>query len=323
MDSDRGPVLVTGAHRSGTTVLGDVVARSPGSWTVWEPFNQHWGLSAVSRAYPYLDATSSDLAPVAALERYLATGRGCWSAKPRWGPVGTRVRAARRSRTRQRLWRQNNKRTPVVKDPFALLALGSMQPRITRRPVIVSVRHPGAWVMSLSRMSWPAGQELNALIAQRDLYDRFLADLLPVRDWTTADDITAGALAWRCLYGMLLEQVRAGAVALVVPLESFSHDPVTVMRLMFGTLGLSQPEDLESLAAEYTKSDTVVPDDRTKHVLQRDSKALSGAWRGRLTKAETSTIRSITEPVYAELYPDWESATAEPQLLGRRLGGEA
>ena len=51
-------VFVTGAHRSGTTVLGEILSRSPETWPVWEPFNQHWGLASVETVYPYFDRGS-------------------------------------------------------------------------------------------------------------------------------------------------------------------------------------------------------------------------------------------------------------------------
>lgn len=313
----REPVVVTGAHRSGTTLLGDILGNAENTWNVWEPFNRHWGLAPVSIAYPYLTAADTEDARLLALKSYLTSGRGRWSVKE--GPAGPsrpRAHAAIKTLKRRSLWLRNRSAVPVVKDPFVLLSLNALQPGLTSRTVVVSVRHPCSWISSLRRMSWPAGPELNDLISQRALYEEHLADRLPARDWRTADDLTAGAVAWTCLYGMVLEQVRMGAKILMVPLEGFAQDPVSVMRVMFDSVGLAPPSTIEDLAVRYTESDrTVTPDSSTKHLLQRDSKGLSDAWKSKLAATEIARVREITEPVFGALYSDWDAPDGAPRLL--------
>ena len=312
------PVVVTGAHRSGTTLLGDILTHAEGTWNVWEPLNRHWGLRAATTAYPYLPASEQDGELMAALRTYLATGRGRWSAKVGpGGPSHPKLHAATKTLKRRGLWLRNRSATPVVKDPFLLLGLNALQPALTHRTIVVSIRHPCSWVLSLRRMSWPAGPELNALIKQRNLYETFLSDLLPQRDWTQADDLEAGATAWACLYHMVNMQVSLGARALVVPLESFAQEPVDVMNQMFEVVGLDAPSNIADLAVRYTRSaDTVTPDAAEKHLLQRNSRGLSDAWKAKLTAAEINRVREITKPVFDSFYSDWETAEAVPQLLG-------
>ncbi|MCZ3388519.1 MAG: hypothetical protein LH645_05230 [Actinomycetia bacterium] len=313
----REPVVVTGAHRSGTTLLGDILCHADGTWNVWEPFNRHWGLEPVRVAYPYLTADDAEDERLLALKTYLTSGRGRWSVKE--GPAGPshpRTHAAVKTLKRRALWLRNRSAVPVVKDPFVLLSLNALQAGLTSRTVVVSVRHPCSWILSLRRMSWPAGPELNDLISQSALYEEHLADRLPARDWTKADDLTAGAVAWMCLYGMVLDQVRMGAKVLMVPLEGFAQDPVSVMWVIFDAVGLASPSDIEDLAVRYTQSDrTVTPDSSTKHLLQRDSKGLSEAWKSKLAAAEIARVRELTEPVFGALYSDWDAPDGAPRLL--------
>jgi hypothetical protein len=308
-------VVVTGAHRSGTSLLGDIVSQAPGTWTVWEPFNRHWGLRDVRVAYPYLPRSEHPVAPVTSLQRYLRTGRARWSVKQApGGPSLPALRAAVKSSRRWVTWLGNAGKVPVVKDPFVLLAMAALQPTITSRPVVVSVRHPCSWILSLRRMSWPAGPELNHLIAQPALYEEHLARLLPRRDWTRADDLEAGATAWMCLYHMVNVQASAGARVSVVPLEAFGRDPVGTMGLVFRTLDIDAPPDLDALAATYAgEGNAVTPAGGTKHLLQRNSRALNEAWKGKLSAAEVARVRRITEPVYATVYATWETAEATPR----------
>ena len=217
---------------------------------------------------------------------------------------------------RRREWAKGRTKVPVVKDPFALLSIGAVHPRLTRRPVVVAVRHPCSWILSLRRMRWPAGPELNALIRQRELYETHLSDLLPERDWTTASELEAGARAWACLYRMVIVQARKTAVA-VVPLEAFGADPERVISFLFDAVSLEAPARPQDIADEYARaSDVVVPGGREKHHLRRDARALSIAWRDRLEAHEIGSIRRITEPVFDMLYEDWDSAVARVGLLG-------
>lgn len=307
-------VVITGAHRSGTTLLGDIVAQADGTWTVWEPFNRHWGLRDVRIAYPYLRRTDPLAAPISTLNRYLESGRGRWSAKrDAGGPKVPQLHAAVKTFKRRAAWHRNSARTPVIKDPFLLLALDAIQPAITLRPIVVSVRHPCAWLLSLRRMSWPAGPELNDLIAQHELYEEHLSHLLPRRDWTAADDVEAGATAWLCLYHMVHVQVAAGAQATVVPIESFARDPVATIRLLFQVTSLPAPSDLTSLAATYTGAgNAVTPEAGIRHLLQRNSQLLVDAWKAGMSRDEINRVRGITEPVFDALYADWDTAEGHP-----------
>ncbi len=305
-------VVVTGAHRSGTTVVGDLVSQAPGTWTVWEPLNQHWGLAAAPAPYRYLPSGASHPA-LDSLEGYLRTGRGRWAVKT--GRGGARLpwlNRLLRQRRRQRVWAAHRGAVPVVKDPFLLLALGAVQPRLTDRPVVVTVRHPCSWLLSLRRVGWPAGPELNTLLEQEQLYEEHLRDVLPRRDWRTADDLDAAATAWTCLYHLVGVQQRLGADVELVTLERFGAEPVTVMRQVLERLGLHEPDDLAGLTRRYTGAGNAVSPDRAGqvHLLSRDSRALSQAWRERLSPEEVARVRDITEPVYSRTYRDWDDPEA-------------
>lgn len=312
-DSRSEPVVVTGAHRSGTTLLGQIASRAVGTWTVWEPFNRHWGLAAVTVAYPYLRSGSAPTEPVDALSRYLSTGRGRWSAKHASGRRDLApLRAAAKTTRRWVDWRRHLGAVAVIKDPFLLLALDAVQPRITPRPIVVSIRHPCSWLLSLRRMNWPAGPELNSLIAQSALYEEHLSRILPRKDWTEVDDLEAGARAWACLHHMLNVQVRAGANVFVVPMESFGRDPATTIESIYRATSLRPGTPPSALAAEYATAEMVTPDAGTRHLLQRNSRLLSDAWKTKLTTAEIARVRSLTEGVYGTFYAEWNTAEALP-----------
>lgn len=307
-------VVITGAHRSGTTVLGDLVATSPGTWTVWEPLNQHWGVADAPAPYLFLRDEATSSPAIDSLQRYLDSGWTRWSVKrgeggSRMPALNERVRQVRRHVQ----WHHNRGRTAVVKDPFALLALPGLIGSVSSRPAVVSVRHPCSWVQSLRRVGWPAGPELNAMVAQEELYETHLRDILPRRDWTAADELEAGALAWTCLYRTVLRQASPRLRMLVVPMEAFGRDPTRTMQTVYHVLGLQPPDGLDEITSRYTRAgNPVSPTSGQVHLLQRDSRALGQAWRDQLTRTEADTVRRITEPVFTELYSDWDTGDGDP-----------
>ena len=308
---------MTGAHRSGTTVLGDLVCRAPGTWGVWEPFNRNWGLRGIRDPYPSLAVEPPD-PELTRLMHYLTTGRGRWTVKR--GPGGARLpwlnerlRAAKRWRS----WHAHHGDVAVIKDPFLLLSLRGVQRHVTgERPSVVAVRHPCAWIASLRRMNWPARNELSSLLTRLDL--RELAETNVSDHWDPRDDLDAAAVVWTILYGSVRRQADEGAVVMLVPLERFGVSPVSTMSGLYDVLGLPQPGDLRQLAEDYTGSDhVVIPAAGTVHELHRDSRALNTAWRNSVTPAEERRVRTLTEHVYASIYSSWDGPEEQvAELLG-------
>ena len=75
------------------------------------------------------------------------------------------------------------------------------------------------------------------------------------------------------------------------------------------------------MAREYAGSSTVSPAPGTKHVLQRDSRALATAWRSALSAEEVRRVRDICEPVFLEHYEDWDAAEGDVRRWQRdRVG---
>jgi hypothetical protein len=121
------------------------------------------------------------------------------------------------------------------------------------------------------------------------------------------------------LYHLFLVQMdlSPGTTALIMPLETFSRQPVASMQLIFRSIGLPPPQDLASLATQYTGSENIVaPFDRTVHLLKRNSRHLSDTWKKeQMGRPEIERVRRITERVFDRFYQSWDNALAEPQLF--------
>ncbi len=328
-------MLVTGAHRSGTSVLGEILEHSEGVAQVWEPFNPVWGLRPVRDPYPFLPADGAPDARLLYLRRYLDSGLGLWSARPGSrrlpSPVLDLARTAQSRWRWQRTVRQAS--TVLVKDPFLLLALGGFVRDVAGAPpasgpgrggeaqpegegaahVVLTVRHPCSWVGSLARVGWSAGRVLASLLAQPGVRDA-VADILP--RWAEQgpsaarqehrDPVTGGALLWAVLYRMVEHQLGSTRGVQVVAMERLAADPASELGRLFRRCALLPAVPLPELAERYTRAGTVQPrvgvvhDDR-----RRDSRRLAMLWTEQMTAADQDRVRTITEPVYRRFYPSW------------------
>ncbi|HEY6739238.1 MAG TPA: sulfotransferase, partial [Actinopolymorphaceae bacterium] len=281
-------VVVTGPHRSGTTIMGRLLLHASRTFLVHEPFNVDWGLDGGDHRYPYLSSTDVDDRRALALRRYLTTGEATWRGNG--AVLGRQHPRVVRNRRNVRGLRPFGY-TAIVKDPFLLLSLGWVDAALTSRPPVVTLRHPGAWVASLKRRTMHPRAALESFRAQDAYGDPVVAEILARRNWESADLVDAGAATWACLVRMLDVQLDAGARATVVRMEDFAAEPVTVMRRVYAACGLTPPRRFAQIVDEYTgDQNIVVPDRPVLHALRRNSAALANAWRERLTDEEQRTI---------------------------------
>lgn len=300
--SPGGVVVVTGPHRSGTTVMGQLLQHAPRTFLVHEPFNRDWGLARVPYRYPYLTATDADHPAARLLDHYLTSGEGQWLRRGK--PLPTGHERSRLNRNNVRALRPLGF-TPVVKDPFLLLSLGWLNAALGVRPV-VTLRHPAAWVSSLRRRTMHPRAALASFRKQDAFGDPVVAEILARRKWERADLVSAGAATWACLIRMLDVQLAAGAQATVIRMEDFAADPTNVLLETYRACGLGVPRRLDRVVREYTGDHNIVtPGAETMHELRRNSSALVTAWRTQLSDAEQKTIRQITEAAAEHWYPTW------------------
>lgn len=299
----RNVVVVTGMHRSGTTITGTLLDHASRTFVVHEPFNLDWGLSGVRQRYPYLTASDIDDPSAVVLRRFLTSGEGVWKGHGKPLPATHR-------RPRELLHNVRVRRplghTAIVKDPFLLLALGWVVRGLSDRPPVVTLRHPCAWVSSLQRRRMHPWTAIQAFREQGGFGDPVVAEILDREHWEKADLVSAGAATWAILIRMLEVQLDTGIDVEVLRMEDFSSDPKAVLLRLFERTGLPVPRQLDALVEEYTgEQNVVVPEGRELHVLRRNGAALATAWRSRMSEEEQATVREVAGPYAERWYTDW------------------
>jgi sulfotransferase family protein len=306
MSSER-PILVTGAHRSGTTWVGKMLALAPGVGYVHEPFNPRMpnGLSPAGfrRYYTVVTAENEErFRP--GLEESLAL-RYDLDAQLRSVRSWRDVARIPRDYRRLRRWRRNGRR-PLMKDPIALLSAEWLAATFDM-DVVVLIRHPAAFAASLKRLGWRHSfatffDENGALPEVVRPYETDIRE----QAHRPGDGLAQAAVLWRLLYGAVDGYRERHPDWTFLRHEDASLEPVATFELLYERLGLdltpSASAEIEQSSASDNPSELPTP-----HAVALDSAASLGRWRDQLTPDDVETLRERTHDVWPRFYAesDW------------------
>ncbi|HTS73382.1 MAG TPA: sulfotransferase [Gaiellaceae bacterium] len=297
------PILVTGAHRSGTTWVGKMLALAPGVGYVHEPFNPDTpkGLSSAPFDHYFTVVTAENEARyLPGLERTLAYGYD-WSAELR--SMHSPRDAARAVRDATRFFRARRAGArPLVKDPIALLSAEWLAERFGM-DVVVLVRHPAGFAGSLKRLGW------------KHSFATFLVDgcvpeiLRPYEDEIRAQAESPGgaleqaALLWRILYGAVVGYRERHPDWVFLRHEDAGSDPVGTYERLYARLGLELTPAARERIERASRSENPVEAD-SPHAVDLDSAGAVSRWRTILEPDEVDFLRERTQDVWPRFYSD-------------------
>ncbi|MDD2922615.1 MAG: sulfotransferase, partial [Anaerolineales bacterium] len=173
MNLSKYPILVTGAHRSGTTWVGRMLASNPQTAYISEPLNV-WHRRGVYRAevkhwYQYITPENES--------QYFSAFQNLLNFKYH---LFDEIKSLRSRKDLLRMGRDfaiftngklRNQRA-LLKDPFAVFSAPWFAQKLNCR-VVFTVRHPAAFASSLKRLQW--NFDFHNLLAQpllmRDLLE--------------------------------------------------------------------------------------------------------------------------------------------------------
>lgn len=255
--------------RSGTTWLARELAAAPAAALPGkEPMNPRDGQFALGGTLTGWTELSQPTAKQAGLLRRVYAGR-----EPRtFSRYGVKQWAAPLPWT-----------TPVVKDPFALLAVPAVV-RVTGAVPVVVYRHPGAVLASYRRMGWTA-----STADVRRLQGR-------PEDETAADDVSAMAEMWVFLHSRVLSWLPAVPTCLVVSHAELSLGGAPALAALRERVGL-RPVRVAP-ARPVVAPPSPAADSGTLHRFDRSPEEVAQGWRTRLTQAEVDLLERVTGPTY-------------------------
>ena len=300
------PILVTGAHRTGTTWVGKMLAASPQVAYLSEPLNV-WhrpGVlhAPVSRWYTLI-CTENEAQYLTAFRDMLGFRYGLWREMRSLRSPKDFLRMGRDFSIflRGRLLRQR----PLIKDPFAVFSTLWFAERLGCH-VVITVRHPAAFASSLKRLNWPF--DFCDLLEQPLLMQRWLdVDRVEMESIPRDDLIGQAALLWRMVYRVVARMMKLHPSFIVVRHEDLSLDPIPGYRDLYAALDLDFTPQVETTILNASSSENPAELSKKKvHAVKLDSRANLDNWKKRLSADEITRIRKMTGKTAKLFYSDEE-----------------
>jgi hypothetical protein len=307
-ESNHLPILVTGAHRSGTTWVGKMLSASKGAAYISEPLNVHHrpGVmsSPVEHWYTYI-CTDNENEYLSALSETLTYRYH----------IGNEIKSLRSAKDLLRMVRDWSNfqvgrirhQRPLLKDPFAIFSAPWFADRLGCK-VVLTVRHPAAVASSLKRLNWSF--DFRDLTSQtylmRDWLEPYRADM----EIIPADDVIGqSCLLWSMIYQVVDIYRNRFPNFHVVRHEDLSVDPVGGYRALYASLGLQFTSAAQKIIIRSSSSQNPPEiSTRSVHATKIDSRSSLSNWKRRLTSDEIARIRLLTGDAARLFYQekDWE-----------------
>ncbi len=293
-------ILVTGAHRSGSTWTGKIIAESSQVRYVQEPFNlaikkynaplKYW--------FEHLDS-ETDVKHQQEVKKYLKT---FYSTS-----FQTQFQNFKKIRSAKNLYsflldsiRRSTCRT-LFKDPIALMAAEWFYTEMDC-DIILTIRHPAAFIASLKVKDWQFNfknfLEQDSLMKKHlEVYRKEIID----QTHSKKNIIDQGILLWNILHTTILHyREKYSNKWVFVRHEDLSLNPLDEFEEIFNFLQLEYSEEIKNKIKETTTS-TIA----TTH--KRDAKQNINTWKKRLSQEEIAKIKTETQLVWKHFYSeaDW------------------
>jgi len=305
---DKQPILVTGAHRTGTTWVGKMLAASDEAVYVSEPLNvlHRPGVmrAPVDRWYLYINEENEDDYLPALLET-LEFRYHLWLEIGALRSLKDLLRMVR-DLGRALEGRLRNAR-PVLKDPFAVFSAPWFADRLGCR-VVVMVRHPAAFVSSLKRLAWffDFKDLLQQPLLMRDYLEDFQEEMERLR-YGPKDMIEQGSLLWKMVYASVARYLESYPDFVMVRHEDLAREPQEGFAEIYAALGLEYSSRIQRVILNATHSGNPQEvSEQRPYAVRLDSQAILSSWRNRLTGEEVKRIHVLTADVAERYYSDQE-----------------
>jgi hypothetical protein len=297
------PILVTGAHRSGTSWAGKMLAADADTAYISEPLNvlHRPGVfkARVAHWYQYIcDENQQEFLP--AYQSLLQFDYHLWDE----------IRSLRSRKDFLRMGRDfmifynalERGQRALLKDPFAVFSAPWFVKCLNCR-VVITIRHPAAFASSLQRLGWSFDFKdlLEQPLLMRDHLEPFREQMQSIQ----ADDVIGqGALLWKMIYGVVPKFQQSNIDLLVVRHEDLSADPVNRYRELYNKLSLEFSPRVEKVILKASSSEN--PSElslKNSHSVKLDSAASIKNWKKRLEAGVIQRIRDITGEAADSYYP--------------------
>lgn len=297
MDKKRN-ILVTGAHRSGSTWVGEVIATARGVNYIHEPFNIFLHEDTIfDKWFEYIPGHSdnSQLKVVSYINRFVNLSfkdavkniMEVKSYQKRYSILKNYVKL-----------RLSNRQ--LIKDPIAVMSAEWMA-KMFNLDVLVIARHPAAFSASLKMKDWQF--DFNWFMAQERLMNDYLYPFkedIQKQIKNRGDIIDQAILLWNCIYHVVhVYQKKYREDWIFIRHEDVSMNPIKEFKNIFNSLNLNWDGKVEKTILHST-----LEVNSSEYHLSAKENILS--WKRRLSPLEIERIKEGTKSISKYFYNEDE-----------------
>lgn len=298
------PILLTGSHRSGSTWLGKMIAKSPKVGYIHEPFNlehrpgicnakfENWfTYICEENEVQYLESLQKTINFDYSLISELHSISNCFDL----------LKLAKDTVNYKRLHMKGCR--PLLKDPIAFFSAEWLCKKFNM-DVIVLIRHPAAFVASLKLKNWSF--PFTHFLRQPLLLERYLQDYeetIIEFSQTEKDIVDQGILLWLIIHSTIIEYNKKHRDWFFIKHEDISKNPRLHFSSIFSHVNLELSDSLANRIFSYSRGGKYsFPRPWKATQIRRNSIANINSWKNRLTSEEITRIRKSVDSISDYFY---------------------
>ena len=293
-------IFVTGIHRSGSTFLGKIISHHSKVKYIHEPFNLEFPKvkKPITYWYHYIDSNTPKVRQIEFIE-YINSFYKLDIKSIQLNYARSRS-LKQYLKTTLELASRYRKKIPLIKDPIALMSTEWIYQNFHPK-IIVSIRHPAAFIASIKVKNWEF--DFKNLQLQGEFVETKLNKYKNQIDKyveTPPDIIEQGILIWNIVHDIIYEYQKKYKEWYFIKNEDISLNPLLEYEKIFKFLELDLNEKIRKEIIDSTTSSR-------PGKLKRNSKENIKSWKKRLTEEEINNIKSKTKPIWEKFYTekDW------------------
>lgn len=288
------PILVTGAHRSGTTWVGKIIAHSPLVHYIHEPFNIDYNPGKFKPGHWFQYITRENETPMyQQIEELVNNPIPSPAVSPKSKGIRQLLNFFKPLSGQQRV---------LIKDPIAVFSVEWLVQRFNMDAVVM-IRHPAAFVDSIRERNWTHdfSHFLNQPLLMEEHLSSFKEEIVKFTQ-KKYDIIDQAILLWKLIYYMVGKYREKHPEWLYIKHEDLSLHPVMGFEEIFKYLNIRLSKEIKKMIQEH--SNDANPIDGDVHSIKRNSKATINKWKNKFTGKEKKKIRDSVEHISRKFYSD-------------------
>lgn len=322
-------ILITGARRSGTTFLGQILGKANNTGYLFEPLNTEVGIKGLSINDWYPNFTSDNIKKEDSkvLENFFEKLNGSYKVSLGDSKTNNFIYDCKKIDLLKNLFTNvsNEKllkrffrvifknrgsyeflkvklykwkiKNLVFKDPLAALSSDFLSTKFNMK-VIVILRHPASYFYSMKKQNW--GMSPENFLNQNIQIDKFIKN---TNELKTREDFSL--LEYCIIYQELLKNVKNNKNFILVRHEDICLNPILEIEKIFNLCNLDFSQNVKKIILDYT-GDKNVKDTNIKNKTKRDSKEIINSWKKKLSKDDIKKIKYFTFELIKDHYPESE-----------------